>query len=240
MFFFHNPKAAGTSIRTMALNGRVGQSVCPDIENDAAAHARNAGGYARFAGFDLYIGHYGRDIFDAVARDHSPITNFRNPARRIFSLYNYYRYVVVIPAAPAEAAKYGAVRGAKSLTFAEFALSDAPEIALHTCNHHFRQLTGSGWDPVERGTLEAALEFVDRMPWFYVCERAEASMRWAQAALGWTRGGLVRENVTARPGGGSCDELADAGLVARILSRNAKDAALWEHALGRLERLGPA
>ena len=55
-------------------------------------HEQLGGNYTRFRGYDLYAGHYGRDIFVTVNDAHSCVTNFRHPVASLLFLYNYFRF----------------------------------------------------------------------------------------------------------------------------------------------------
>jgi hypothetical protein len=92
IFFFHNLKAGGTSLRFIIESRFQAEKRCPLIELNKVDHDDLCGDYARFRGYDLYAGHYGQDIFAAVNDDHSCITNFRHPATRLISLYNFFRF----------------------------------------------------------------------------------------------------------------------------------------------------
>jgi hypothetical protein len=86
IFFFHNPKAGGYSLRRVFETHFRTEKQCPIIENDKVGHERLRGEYAHFRGYDYYAGHYGRDIFEAVNEGHRCVTNFRNPLTRLISL----------------------------------------------------------------------------------------------------------------------------------------------------------
>jgi hypothetical protein len=62
IFFFHNPKAGGSSLRKVFEGYFPAERRCPIIENDKIGHERLRGEYASFRGYDYYAGHYGHDI----------------------------------------------------------------------------------------------------------------------------------------------------------------------------------
>ena len=66
IFFLHNPKAGGYSLRRVLESQFRPDKQCPIIENDKVGHERLNGEYARFRGYDYYAGHYGHDIFEVV------------------------------------------------------------------------------------------------------------------------------------------------------------------------------
>ena len=157
LFFFHNPKAGGSSIRRVLGSLFPSASHCPPIENTERDHERRAGSYREFRGYRHYAGHYGHDIFQTVADRHDPISNFRDPAARLLSLYNFYRIQIPLPEDPVQRDDLYPVAFAKQVDFHRFVASDDPRIEIHTRNHHVRQLTSSVWDPNSRGTWRRRL-----------------------------------------------------------------------------------
>ena len=97
LFFFHNPKAGGSSVNRVLGSMFPPAEHCPLIENTERDHQRRAGNYRGFRGYRYYAGHYGVDIFQAVADRHDPVGNFREPAARLLSLYNFYRIQPPLP-----------------------------------------------------------------------------------------------------------------------------------------------
>jgi hypothetical protein len=232
LFFFHNPKAGGTSVvgalsRLFEVDRR-----CPRIENDATEHAARAGQYEAFRGYDFYAGHYGLDIYDAVGSGMPTATNFRWPVDRVVSVYRYFRYVVELTDAQARDLRFAAVRLAKSLSLNDFVTCDDPAVVLHTYDHHFRQFTGSGWSPVYEGDLHMARTLVDHMIWFYVCEHPYESLAWAETAFEGRVASVRRLNVT--PAEDTAEAVLSAKAYRQLLSQNLNDVALYQHALGRL------
>jgi hypothetical protein len=232
LFFFHNPKAGGTSV--VGALGRLFEArrCCPRIENDATEHAAHAGRYAAFQGYDFYAGHYGFDVYDAVGAGMPAATNFRWPVDRVISVYRYFRYVVELTDAQARDPRFAAVRLAKALSLDDFVTCVDPAVVLHTYDHHFRQLTGSGWSPLYEGEIRAARTLVDQMAWFYVCEHPYESLAWAETAFEGRVPSVQRLNVT------HAEDAADAVLSAKayrqLVSQNQNDIALYQYALGRL------
>lgn len=232
LFFFHNPKAGGTSV--VAALGRMfgSEQICPTIENDATEHAVLQGRYEAFAGYDFYAGHYGHDIYRAVGRGAAAATNFRWPVDRIISLYRYFRHVVEISDDQARDPRYRAVSLAKRLSLNDFATCDDPAVVLHTYDHHYRQLTGSGWSPLYEQDLSAARSLIDSMIWFYVCEHPHESLAWADAAFDGRLARISRLNVTRSAD--TADTLLSSKAHRQLLRQNQKDIALHQHAVGRL------
>ncbi len=235
VFFFHNPKAGGTAVAS-ALAGRFPEADrAPLIENHAHDHAALAGDYGAFAGYRYYGGHYGRDVFDAVGSHLAPVTNVRHPVERIVSLYNYYRLQVDLPEDEATRRILHPVVVAQGTDLHGFVTSEDPAVRVHTCDFHARQLTSTPWDVEAPADLAAATALLDAMPWIYVCDEPEASMRWARDVFGADLAAIGRENVTvsSRDGERAVTEVP-ARTRAAIEERNRLDAALHERARERL------
>lgn len=232
LFFFHNPKAGGTSVVDALSRLFADERRCPRIENDATEHALRAGRYESFRGYDFYAGHYGADIYQAVGGRMPAATNFRWPVDRVVSVYRYFRHVVEISDEQARDPRFRAVSLAKRLSLDDFVTCDDPAVVLHTYDHHFRQLTGSGWSPVYGQDMASARALIDRMAWFYVCEHPYESLDWADAVFGGRIGRVERLNVT------QAEDTAEAVLSRRayrqLLAQNQKDMAIYQYALGRL------
>jgi hypothetical protein len=232
LFFFHNPKAGGTSVVGALSQLFPPARRGPRIENDATEHAQHAGRYEAFAGYDFYAGHYGFDIYEAVGEGMPAATNFRWPVDRVVSVYRYFRHVVEITDAQSRDPRFRAVSLAKRLSLDDFVTCDDPAVVLHTYDHHYRQLTGSGWSPVYEQDLATARDMIDRMVWFYVCEHPYESLAWADMAFEGRAPRVERLNVT--PAEDSAETLLSPKALRQVLSRNQKDIAIYQHALGRL------
>ncbi len=202
-------------------------SGAPLIVNDTAAHAALGGRYEAFRGFAFYSGHYGRDIFEAVRDGHQTVTNFRDPVRRLVSLYNYFRFAVPDSETVRTHPAFGCVRAAKALGIEAFLLSDEPAVTLYTRNYHVRQLTWSGFE--DRADLGAAKALVESMSWFFVAEDAEASLIRAAEWLGRPVPPIERLNQTSAHGE-RVEQLSSAFEEA-VRDRNALDCALYDHAI---------
>ena len=237
VFFFHNPKAGGTAI-TRALGSMFpSEAHCPLIENSEQDHRRRVGCYADFRGHRYYSGHYGYDILQAVDDRHDIVTNFRAPAARLLSLYNFYRLEVTLPEDPALLENLYPVWFAQQVDFHGFVSTHDPRIEIHTRNHHVRQMTNSGWSLDHAGDLPHAAALLERMPWFYVCEYPALSERWGREVFGERLGSLKRENVTSRSRGDQAAVTAiEAATLHAIHSKNRLDEALYARALRRLLR----
>src|SRR3546814_18883930 len=96
IFFLHNPKAGGSSLRSVfaALNNT--GSIAPVFGNAPADYQSNREFVNNYRGYDLYAGHYGYDVYRAIGDGHLLVTNFRDPIQRIYSMYRYWRNDVKI------------------------------------------------------------------------------------------------------------------------------------------------
>lgn len=229
IFFYHMPKAGGTSIRSALHEGFEASRIAPIIENDVLGHENNAGKYHPFRGFDLYSGHYGVDIHDAVADGHLPMSNFRHPVSRIYSLYRYFR-AVDVSESDLKQRHYATVRLAKETSFADFISSDDEIVAIYISDQQARQLTGSPWSPQRAIDLDAARKRIDALAWFYICENPVKSLAWLRDVLGITSIPVL--NVS--PQLEIPEEAEECATV--ILKRNRADLALYEYAVDQLHQ----
>jgi len=234
IFFFHNPKAGGYSLRRVFETHFRTEKQCPIIENDKVGHERLRGDYAHFRGYDYYAGHYGQDIFEAVNQGHRCVTNFRNPLRRLISLYNFFRFNVKLSEEELRTERFRAVAFAKSVSFEGFVSSNDPNVDVYVRNAHFRQLANSCWDLETTKEIDEVYRFVDEMPWYYVCEYPEMSIAWLRRAFDWNLDHLPRENVTRIQGDQAADlATLDDRIWNVILAKNDLDFALYRYAVDR-------
>lgn len=231
LFFFHNPKAGGTSVADALAGLFAPERRCPRIENDAVEHRANRGRYEAYRGYDYYGGHYGRDIYDTVGQGMDCLTNFRWPVARVMSLYRYFRHVVEVTDAEAADPRFRSVMLAKTLSLDDYVTCDDPAVRIHTCDHHFRQLTGSGWSGTIAGDLGQAIDLVDRMRWFFIAEHPYESLVWTQSVFEGRLTAIDRLNETRGPAAAR-----DLGRRAyqRLDGQNQLDLALYRYAVDRL------
>lgn len=231
LFFYHMPKAGGSSIRSVLQQQFDSARIAPVFENNTREHAQNGGDYTRFRHYDYYAGHYGVDVFDTVADGHLPVSNFRAPVARVYSLYRYFRDVDV-GADILQGREYTAVRLAKQGSFAQFVFSDDEIVLTYISNQQTRQLSVSPWEWRTEPDLAAAKARVDGLAWFHICEEPALSVRWLNAVLGLHE--IPTENVSATPAN---DRDVNASTTRRILDLNRCDLELYDYALVRIERI---
>ena len=234
LFFFHNPKAGGSSLRSELARIFPAHRTCPIIENDPFGHRLAQGSYGAFRGYDLYAGHYGYDLYRAVGEGHACVTNFRHPVQRLVSLYNYFRFAVRPSPEVLAQPEYYTVRLAKTASFEAFVAHDDPRTTVYTSDHHFRQLANSGWSLATNRSIGQVKAFIDAMPWFYMCEFPQLSMRWARATIGWPASEPSRANITPVGDGTAARTPALTPAALRtIIDRNRRDLAIYRHATDR-------
>jgi len=231
LFFFHNPKAGGTSVASALAGLFEAERRCPRIENDAMEHTTHGGRYGAYKGYDYYGGHYGRDILAAVGPKMACVTNFRWPVTRVMSLYRYFRHVVEITDAEAADPRFRSVVLAKTLSMDDYVTCDDPAVRIHTCDHHFRQLTGSGWSGAVEGDLGQAMDLIDHMPWFFVAEHAYESMIWAESAFDGRLGTIDHLNETRAP---DAARQLSRRAYQQLDGQNQFDLVLYRYAVDRL------
>lgn len=231
-FFFHNPKAGGTALRASLEAQFAPEEIAPVVDLVPEVYGRGSEGPP--PGYRLYAGHYGYDVCRQVAHGHALISNFRHPAARVVSLYNYFRRQV--PDTPKVWADpvYFAVRTAKTVSFDEFVASDDPRILTYTADHHFRQLANSGWSLETARSMGEVRDLVHRLDWFYLCEHPQLAARWGRAVLRAPGLSVGRVNVTETRGSPSAAILeVSEPAFRRVLALNERDLEIYDHAVLR-------
>ena len=178
-FFLHNPKAGGVSIRFLLSTVSNGGTIAPQFMNAPQDYLSSRDKISTLRGYDLYFGHYGYEVYQAVNEGHTLVTNFRDPARRVHSMYRYWRHNVLdIHLAQLLEKDAYLVRLAKEKSFSEFIRVKDENLLCYISNFHFRQIYMTGW--LQQPDTDAAKLMVYRriqdMPWFFVAETPEASM----------------------------------------------------------------
>jgi hypothetical protein len=235
IFFFHNPKAGGVSLRILFAGRFPTAKRCPIIENDKIGHEQLRGEYASFRGYDYYAGHYGRDIFRIVNDGHGCVTNFRDPVDRVLSLYNYFKFHVILSQEELSTERFRAVTLAKSVSFEEFVSSNDPNVEVYLRNAHFRQLANSCWNMAITKDFDDVCRFVDEMRWYYVCEYPRLSVAWLRRTFGREFHQIPRANVTQVKSEQPANLVTlDNRIRKLILGKNKLDVALYRYAVRRL------
>lgn len=232
-FFFHNPKAGGTALREALSRYFAPREIAPCVDLTPEVYGPPEESVLT-PGHRLYMGHYGYDLYRTVAEDHMLVTNFRHPAGRVLSLYNYFRQSVPDGPAMQSRPEYFAVRLARVASFDDFVASEDPRVITYTSNHHFRQLASSGWSLSVNRTFDDVCQLIDDMAWYYVCEYPVLSMRWARAALKAPDFAIGSANVTPAAPEVTADLLGiSQETFSRILQINDLDLGIYAHGLAR-------
>jgi hypothetical protein len=181
LFFIHNPKAAGSALRSLLSTPFNASEIAPVFSNSPYDVASDQWLRDNLSGFRFYAGHYGFRAYQALASDHALVTNFRDPARRIASLYRYWRNDVELNDLKPE--ERIPVKLAKDLAFGDFIRHPESNLRLYIENFHFRQLMGCGWT-VRHSLVLYWLTVrcrIARMPWFFIQEEPTESLILLQA-----------------------------------------------------------
>ena len=179
IFFLHNPKAGGASIRLLLHRASKGGTMAPLFMNAPEDYRSNRTALTNLRGYDLYFGHYGYEVFQVVNDGHALVTNFRDPVRRIYSLYRYWRHNVLDTVLHQLMDQDAfVVRLAKQKSFSEFIRVNDGNLLCYISNFHFRQIHRTGWlnYPCTKNAELMVRRRIRTMPWFYISETPEASM----------------------------------------------------------------
>jgi len=230
IFFLHNPKAGGSSLRSVFEELFPQEQVAPVFSNAPHDHRNNGSALRDQRGFAFYAGHYGYDAYRQLRDGHSLVTNFRDPVERIVSLYRYWRNNVraedLVDLDPRDAA---IVMLAKELDFAAFIRCDDQDLRLYTSNFHFRQLYRSGWTNLSIGRWHMVVvkRRIARMKWFYVAELPHISSMLLRHCFGDLAASKIPTvNNSGGPSIKVCQPDAD-----HIIRNNVADYEIFYHAL---------
>lgn len=209
IFFLHNPKAAGSSLRALLASPFEHSEIAPTFLNSPYDERSPSVLEKDFKGYSFYGGHYGYKAYQTLANGHTLVTNFRNPVQRIESLYRYWKHNVDTSRLTPQEAR--PVELAQTLQFSDFIRHEDKGLRLYLENFHFRQLLNSGW---ESGgcTLWQRLVVkrrIAKMRWFFIQEMSDLSIRLLQQVMPVYRGKQL-ENVNVS--GGNKAPLADADV----------------------------
>lgn len=240
-FFLHNPKAGGVSIRSLLHTVSNGGTIAPQFMNAPEDYWSSREKISTFRGYDLYFGHYGYEVYQAVNEGHTLVTNFRDPAQRVHSMYRYWRHNVQDSdlAHLLDKDAY-LVRLAKEKSFSEFIRVKDENLLCYISNFHFRQIYMTGWlhHPHTNTSELMVYRRIKDMPWFFVAETPEASMSLFRLAFPEVRNkDMPIENVSL----GNRDEMSKKD-VEYLMSLNRFDFAIHAYALNiqsaRLAKMG--
>ena len=89
--------------------------------------------------------------------------------------------------------------------------------------------------------VDSVCRFIDRMPWYYVCEYPDLSLLWMRRVFNWDVDQMPRENVTGVGDGQATSLYTLDDRTHRIIRmKNDLDFALYRYAVDRfLARTDP-
>ena len=242
-FFLHNPKAGGVSIRSLLRSVSKGGTIAPQFMNAPEDYRSNREIISTLRGYDLYFGHYGYEVYQIVNKGHTLVTNFRDPAQRVHSMYRYWRHNVLdtdLDKLIDNDKDAYVVRLAKEMSFSEFIRVNDENLLCYISNFHFRQIYITGWlhHPYTNTSELEVYGRIKEMPWFFVAETPEASMSLFRLAFPEARDiDIPIENVSL----GNRDEISQKD-VDYLKSLNRFDCAIHAYALHiqseRLAKMG--
>jgi len=231
VFFFHNPKAAGTSIAKFLSDIAETSRTCPLIENDIVGHIARNGEYSTFKGYTFYHGHYGWDIFSQVNAGHKTVSNFRHPLDRVVSIYNYFRNTVKLDEESLKLDRYFAVRAAKTCEFSEFIRIDDVRVKNYLSNQHFRQIIHSPWEFFDEAPIDDARARIRNMDWYYVCGWEQVSLGWASEVFSVDNPKIDHLNISIPAGDNISVADLDMKVQCYIENMNIYDLKIFDYAV---------
>lgn len=235
LFFFHLPKAGGTSIANAIRSASNPLFIAPYFANNIEQYQSLNNCLSDFKGYDVYLGHLARDLFKAVETGHEYLINFRHPVARIFSLYNYFRHDARQAAKgnPMSEMNIFCADAARSLSFADFVASEHPNIRTWISDFQFKQLTSNPWSPEPgSGSLDEVFAFVKKALGIFVCEFSEISSRRLCSTLNLAE--IPVDNTSYdKPNSVPESEIRDE-TINLILSLNKRDLKIYRFAVDQL------
>jgi hypothetical protein len=217
--FNHIPKTGGNSLLAVCRGNLAPAEISPHLGGGGISLAP----VARFEHYKLIQGHFSVLAQAGVCRSRYSMTLLREPIRRIFSTYTFWR---TEPENPWTAK-------AKELPFADFVryFIDSPAIVCNPYTHHFAAIgRDCGAYPAgESALLGAAKRNLAAFNFVGICEEFAQSVSLLCAELGWRAPAATpHENRTAsedRFGG------IDSQTMEILLDRNRVDLALYKYAV---------
>ena len=203
IFFLHNPKAGGSTIRKLISDSSPGRKICPNFSNSPNSDDYRDDNIDYYSTFDLFFGHWGYNIISKIDNNGIIISNFREPANRIYSLYRYWKYNVNLnDLNDLNENDYMCVKFSKIYNFSDFIRLDNKELNLYIKNFHSRQLYCCGWENLDLNdhALDVIKYRIKKMPWFWMTENPEYSMLLFRKAFPqFQHASLGHENVSSGP-----------------------------------------
>jgi hypothetical protein len=227
--FNHIPKTGGITLLTICRANLAASEISPHLTE----HEIRLMPASRFERYRLVAGHFSIPTQAAFCRNRYSMTLLRDPIRRIFSAYTYWRMAPELNPVTSRA---------KELSFAEFVryFIDSPVIVDNPYTHHF---AGIGRDfpgyPADTSALLAAAQHnLAAFDFVGICEQFAESAQILCQELGWPLPATIpHENRTSSENAiGSIDRQT----MDILRERNRLDLELYACALTRFRARKPA
>jgi len=218
--FNHIPKTGGTSFLAICRDNLDPAEISPHLDDTEIRRLQPA----RFERYRLIRGHISVLVQAGFCRSRYSMTLLREPIRRIFSAYTFWR---TSPESNPVTAK------AKEVSFTDFVqyFIDSPTIIQNPYTHHLAAVSRDcpAYPADEAALLAAARRNLAAFDFVGVCEELGRSVRLLCAELGWRLPDAVpHQNRTA-------SEERFAGIDRKTMEilreRNRLDAELYEYAI---------
>ena len=232
IFFFHLPKAGGTSIARAIRAASDPRWHAPYFANNTNQYRALNGCYDEYKGYDIYLGHCCREIYEEVNNGHRYLINFRHPVSRIVSLYNYFRQDERLEDKGGALSEMNlfCAHAARSKDFFDFISMDHPYVRTWMSDFQFFQLTSNPWI---RGSaavsVEDAFAFIDGALGLFICEYSRLSALRLATLLNLDS--VPYENTTFDRVGSLGLEDVSEEAVDLIMSLNPRDTAIYDYAV---------
>jgi hypothetical protein len=218
--FNHIPKTGGSSLLAVCRDNLEPAEISPHLDDTEIRLLQPA----RFEQYRLIRGHVGLLAQSGFCRSRYSMTLLRDPIRRIFSAYTFWR---IAPETNPVTAK------AKELSFADFVryFIDSPTIIQNPYTHHLAAIGRDcpGYPAGEDALLAAAKRNLAAFDFVGICEEFERSARLLCTDLGWRIPATVpHQNRTS-----SADWFGgiDRESMEILRERNRLDLELYEYAV---------
>ncbi len=222
--FNHIPKTGGVSFLSVCRANVDPAEISPHLD-DTEIRLRAP---ARFERYKLIRGHFSVLVQMGFCRDRYSMTLLREPIRKIFSAYTFWR---ISPEANPVTAK------AKELSFVDFVryFIDCPTIIHNPYIHHLAAIGRDcpGYPGGESALLSAAKRNLEAFDFVGICEQFGRSARLLCAELGWRAPAEVpHQNRTASE---EWVDQIDRETMDILRDRNRLDLELYGYAVQLLE-----
>ena len=223
--FNHIPKTGGNSVLAVCHDNLKPEEIGPHL-TDHEIRLMTGADYERYP---LVAGHFTVLTQMKFSRSRYSITWMRDPIRRIFSAYTFWR----------SAAEYNPVTTkARDCSFGDFVdyFADSPAIIHNPCVHHFAAIARDwpSYPTDDAALLAAAKHNLAAFDFVGICEKMGKSLRLLCRELGWIPPAYVpHENRSSSET--RFDEIAP-HTMDLLRERNRLDLELYEYAAELLQK----